>query len=212
MRKIILVITLCLLVLSISACGSKSKPEDPINNYLSAAQKLDTQVMAVSIVPSNTEHITGTKELISVEEDEIIKYFVEYLKTNASKMTFKVSGIETTGDKAVVSVDVKYIDGGPIFRDTFFDFMIKITSLAFSSELPTDDEINQMFQDALKSKIETTNDNFKEESLKIECVKVDGTWYISEIEDELVNVVMSGFITVGKEIEEAVGQSNILGN
>ncbi len=130
---------------------------------------------------------------------------LDYLKTNAGKMTYKVTGSEIDGDKAVVTVDCKYVNGGPLLKATIGEAFSKMMGLAFSGIEMTEEENNQIFMSIMKEQAKLIGETFKEATIKINCIKEQDTWYIAETNDELLDVVMSGFMTAGKEIADSFG-------
>jgi len=188
------------MLFSLVGCGP-AKPEDTVEKYLTAAQKFDVEAMATNIAPSNTEDIDETTDITKEQEqDDYTKYFLDYLKTNAGKMTYKITGSEVNGDKAVVTVDCKYVDGGSLLKATIGEAFSKMLGLAFTDIEMTDEETSQMFVSIMKEQSKKIGETFSETTVKVDCVKMEGQWYIAEINDELHDVVMSGFVSAGKEV------------
>lgn len=204
MRRLLAIITILILSFSLSSCGDP-KPDEAIDKYLKAAQGFDIETMAAAIAPSNKEDVEETKTILEDEEDEYTKYFRDYLKTNAGKMTYKIVGSQVDGDKAVVNVDFRYVDGGPLIKATIAEVFSKMFGLAFTGVEITDEETGQIFITAMEEQSEIIPETYKEVSIPISCILEDGIWYISEIDDELSDVIMSGFITAGKEISDSFG-------
>lgn len=206
MKKVITIAVMTVILLSFVGCATV-KPENTVKKFFTATQTLDTEIMSSTIVTSNTSGVTAIKDLLKGDKSEMPTYVTDYLKNNAAKMTYKVTGIEINGDKAVVMVDCKYVDGGPLFKATFTSFFMKALPLAFSGTELTQEQTNQMLIDIMKEQSKLISETFKEVSLKVNCVKKDKAWYISEITDEMKDVAMSGFISVGKEYNNAFGGS-----
>lgn len=206
MKRGIIALLLTLGLLLLGGCSGKAEPEDTVEKYLSAAKKLDLKAMAATILPSNTDDIKETSTLMEEKEDDYTRYFVDYLKANAEKMTFKIGKSEVNGDKATVTVDCKYVDGAPILTATIQDVIVNAFSMAFSDKEMTDEETSEMFASSLEEHRKVTKETFKEATIKVNCIKKDDKWYISETNDELLDVAMSGFISAGKEISENFGE------
>lgn len=206
MKRIFKAISIVLLAMVLFACGSKPKPEASVVQFLSAAQKLDIQAMSATIDPSSTDALNKTKDLITEEEDDYSKFFLEYLKSNASKLTYSISGSEVNGDKAVVTVNAKYVNGAPLMKATFGEVLMKVMGMAFAGIEPTEDETNQMFTTVMEEQSKIIGETFKESTIKVDCVNKDGKWYICQISDELLDVVMSGFLSLEAEITDSFGE------
>jgi hypothetical protein len=193
-------IAVSMLSLALLAGCSGAKPESTVEEFFTAGQQLDTEAMAATILSTNEEEVTETEELLLDDSNE---YLVEYFKTNAEKMTYEVTGSEVDGDKAVVTINAKYVDGAPLIKATISSAFMKMLPLAFSGTEMTEEETNQMFADTMKEQAEIVSETFKEATLKIDLVKEDNEWYITEITDEMMDVVMSGFMSLSTELEGA---------
>jgi hypothetical protein len=193
-------IAVSMLSLALLAGCSGAKPESTVEAFFTAGQQLDAEAMAATILSTNEEEVTETEELLLDDSNE---YLVEYFKTNAEKMTYEVTGSEVDGDKAVVTINAKYIDGAPLIKATISSAFMKMLPLAFSGTEMTEEETNQMFADTMKEQAEIVSETFKEATLKIDLVKQDNEWYITEITDEMMDVVMSGFMSLSTELEGA---------
>lgn len=193
-------IAVSMLSLALLAGCSGAKPESTVEAFFTAGQQLDAEAMAATILSTNEEEVTETEELLLDDSNE---YLVEYFKTNAEKMTYEVTGSEVDGDKAVVTINAKYVDGAPLIQATISSAFMKMLPLAFSGVEMTEEETNQMFADTMKEQAEIVSETFKEATLKIDLIKEGNEWYITEITDEMMDVVMSGFMSLSTELEGA---------
>ena len=209
MKKLISIVTLTCMLLSFSGCG-EPKPSATVEKYFSAAQKMDVEAMAMTIASYNTEDLEETRDLLDEEnQDDYTKYFLEYLKQNAAKMTYTITGSEVDGDNAVVTVDCKYIDGGALLKATIGEVFMKMFGMAFSGVELTEEETGQMFVSVMQEQSELLDETYLENTINVNLIKEDGDWAIAEVNDEMVDVVMSGFISAGEEIAESF---NSIGN
>ena len=193
-------IAVSMLSLALLAGCSGAKPESTVEAFFTAGQQLDAEAMAATILSTNEEEVTETEDLLLDDSNE---YLVEYFKTNAEKMTYEVTGSEVDGDKAVVTINAKYVDGAPLIQATISSAFMKMLPLAFSGVEMTEEETNQMFADTMKEQAEIVSETFKEATLKIDLIKEGNEWYITEITDEMMDVVMSGFMSLSTELEGA---------
>ena len=196
-----------MLSLALLAGCSGAKPESTVEEFFTAGQQLDTEAMAAAVLSTNEEEVTGTEELLTDESNE---YLLEYFKTNAEKMTYEVTGSEIDGDKAVVTMNAKYVDGAPLIKATISSAFMKMLPLAFSGTEMTEEETKQMFADTMKEQAEIVSETFKETTLKIDLVKQDNEWYITEITDEMMDVVLSDFMSLSTELEGSFEETETL--
>ena len=202
MKKIIVVILLIVMLFPIVGCSS-AQPEDTVRNYFDAAQNLDIESMVSLIEPSNTEDIEETATLIEEQQDDYPEFLIDYLKANAGKITYKIVESTINGDKAVVTVDCKYVDSGLIIKATIGEVFVKMFGQAFSGVEMTDEETDQMWSNIMEEQIKTFDETFKEVNLNIDLVKREDKWYIAETSDEILDVVMSGFISAVKDVSDS---------
>lgn len=193
MKKTLAALLILTLVLSLSACGAK--PETAVDQYFTAAKAFDTEGMKAVIDPANEESVAATADLTKDKEDGYSEYFQNYLKENAAKITYTISNSEISGDTAKITVDCRYVDGGPILNATITEALQKIIGKAFRGEEFTKEETNQMFLDIMKTQTATLGETYKETSVEIICIKKDRKWYIAKVDQALLDVVTSGFVS-----------------
>lgn len=198
-------IAVSMLSLALLAGCSGAKPESTVEAFFTAGQKLDTEAMAATILSESEDGLAVPDEL---ELDESNAYLLEYFKTNAEKMTYEITESEVDGDKAVVTMNAKYVDGAPLIQATISSAFMKMLPLAFSGTEMTEEETNQMFADTMKEQSEIVTETFAEKTLKIDLVKEDNQWYITEITDEMIDVVMSGFMSLSTELDSAFDETS----
>ena len=68
---------------------------------------------------------------------------MDYLKANA-KNIYKIKDTKINDDTAVVTVDFKYVNGGPIIKATIAEYFAKGLSLVFSGIELTEEETSQI--------------------------------------------------------------------
>lgn len=205
MKKLFAMIVTTVMMLSLAACGS-STPEATVDQYFAAAQKLDVESMVATIAPSNTENVEETTDMLNGEDqDDYTQYFLDYLKANAEKMTYTITDSDVDGDTAIVTVECKYVDGAPIIEATMGEVFSRVLGMAFSGAEPTEEEMAEMFISIMQEQTENLDESFMEAILAINCIKQDGVWYIAEVDDIMLDVVLSGFIAAGEDIASSFG-------
>lgn len=191
-----------LIVFAAVGCADSNSPEKTVIDFIGAMKELDVASMVSKVDPANSNSNVDFSNLID-EEDQFQKYFLEYIKSNAKRISYEIEETSIDGDDAVVRVKFKYIDGSGLVRVTFGEFMQEAISLAFSGVEVTDEMYSEIFIAKMQEAKELVDESFVEKTLDINCVKVDNQWMIEDISDELVDVVTSNFVTVMQEIEDA---------
>lgn len=88
MKKIILALTTFLLAISLTACSS-AKPEDTIESFFNSAKKFDFEGMNKVMENNDEKYKDILKELDT--KDPNAQYVLDYLKQNASKITYTIN-------------------------------------------------------------------------------------------------------------------------
>jgi hypothetical protein len=204
MRKLIVLLSI-LIVVFLAGC-STAKPESTVTAFAEAGKKFDLVKMAETINPSNTNNKEKIQDFTKNGNDPVDQYqkfFIDYFKENAAKITYQIKGTTVAEDKATVTVDFKYVNGAPLLKGTISDVFAKAISMAFTGMEINDEEMGQMFVTSMKNQQQTIQESFTEKTLDIKLVLVDSKWYIDDLGDELLDVFTSNFISVGNELDKS---------
>lgn len=196
-------------ILLLAGC-SASKPESTVESFIESGKAFDTVQMASLLNPSDSGINDQLTEALGKENDsrnQFQKYFLDYFKGNAAKITYTVKESKIEKNDAVVTIDFKYIDGGPVLKTTLQDVFSKAYLAAQNDTPMQNEEIGQMLVSSMQKNIEVNNATFTSKSLSIKLVKVDKTWYISELNEDLLDVFLSNYLTVSKEFAKEMNSS-----
>jgi len=207
MKKIVVGFLLLVMLFPIVGCSS-AQPEDTVHNYFDAAQKINFGAMSRLIAPTNTEDIERNTTLIEGQQDDPFGFLLDYMKSAASKITYKLVESTINGDSAVVTVDCKYVDSGPILTATIGELFVRMFEQAFNDVEMTEEEKDEIFSTVFQEQIKIFDETFKEVTLNIDLVKIKDTWYVAETSDELLDVVMSGFISAENDISDSFSSND----
>ena len=189
-------IAVSMLSLVLLAGCSGAKPESTVDAFFAAGKKLDTEAIAATALSSVRPLSAKTVEL---PLDESNAYLLEYFQTNAEKMSYEVINTAVEDDRAVVTADVKYVDGAPLIKATINSVLMKMSPSEFSGSEATE-EVNQIFADTMQEQMENISETYVETTLKIYLVKEGNKWYITEIGNEMMDTVMSGFMLLSDDL------------
>ena len=199
-------IAISMLSLALLAGCSGAKPESTVEEFFLAGKQLDTEAMMEATLSSVRPLSARTVEL---PLDESNTYLLEYFKKSADKMSFEVTNTAVEDNRAVVTVDAKYMDGAPLIKATVSSVLLKMSSSEFNGTEATE-EVNHIFADTLKEQMEAVPETYIEKTLKIDLVKEKNKWYILEITDEMLDVVMAGFTSLSTELEGSFEETETL--
>jgi hypothetical protein len=192
----------------IAGCANSPKPDSTVSDFIKAAKTFDLVKMASKINPANSANKEKISDLIKDDKkDQYQKYFLDYIKLNATKITYKIKDTKIDNQTAYVTVDFKYVNGGPLLKATIADVLPKAMSMAFTGVEMTEQETSQMFVSAMQKQKESVPESFTEKTIDIKCIKVDNQWYIDELSENLLDVIMSNFVSVGKEFNNATSSN-----
>lgn len=200
--KTVKIVLLAIILISLVGC-TPSKPDATVKTFFEAVQRFDFDEMANTIVPDKQIEVLVEISDIQTENDEMPKEFYDFLKLNSGKLTYKILDTQVTGDKATVSVSVNYVDAGSIIQATLGEFFVKMLGLSFGATEPTEDMTEEMFMTLLNEQIELQEEEYKEKTVEVNLEKIDDRWYVADINDDLLDIIMSGFISALEEISNA---------
>lgn len=204
MKKKISIVLLSMLVLVLAVGCSEDKPEATVAEYIEAMKDFDVDGMASKVNPKKRADLNEFNELYN-EEDSMEKYFLDYIESNAKKIKYEINDSEIDGDKASVNVDFKYVDGAPLFKATFAEYMKEMFAIAFTDleQEITEEEYGRVFVDTMEEQRNIIEETFTEKNLDIELIKIEDQWYIDEVSKELLDVAMTNILSVGEELEDS---------
>jgi hypothetical protein len=207
MKKIFNVFMAFTIIFGLCGCSLGAKPEAAVDGFLSAVQSFDLKSMQTYISTENN----GTSSESALAEfnlkDDSEKYFMDYLKTCASKMTYTIKSSKVNGDKATVTVDFKYIDSTPFVKAVMSDVITQVFATAFSGTEFTDEQADKLFTDTIKKQESQVKDTYVEKTVDINCSKKDGKWII-ETNEDLEDVITANLVSAFKDISSAFGGSS----
>lgn len=188
----------------LSACSGGSKPENTVNDYFKAAQNFDGPAMTQLLAADTSETQKELSNMLNGDEaeDGFGKYLMDYMKGNAKKMTYQVKSTSMGEDKALVTVESKYLNAGPVYQEVMGEVISKVMGLAFSGKQPSEEEISALFDGVIEEKAKGKDLTFKTEEVELDLIKKDGKWLISDVDEDMADVMTSGFI----EATESMGE------
>lgn len=197
MKKIIASVLAIALFLSLAGCGASSKPEDVVSTYCNAMKNFDTETASQCMVSGDSDFDDA---LTSDEEGDGANLgderLIEYLKTNAAKMTFKVGTATVEGDTATVPVSFTYVDASAVISAALGEYITQALGLALSGA--DEATMEELFTTIFLEKAEATELGEVTSDITFRCEKVDDTWKITTPSDEdvaAISAVISGNIT-----------------
>ena len=201
MRRIVAAFIGIFLLLS-AGCTATPVPEDTVKRFVSAAQNFDFQAMAQEIDPATMDPEDNWEEMMGDEQADIgQEVFLDYFQENAAKIEYEILDTNVDGETATVNTKFRYVNGAPLMRDAFTQFIGEMFALAFSGVEVSEEEATQKILDILENKRDIVEPEFVEENIEISLVLKDGRWYIEEMSEALSNVIISNFGQLSEEME-----------
>ncbi len=199
MKKIISFILVMFMLVVFVGCGTVT-PEDTVSKFFKSVKVFNIEGIEETLVEGKTEEIVNTELFKELDENSV---FLNLILDNMEKLSYNITDSEVDGNMAVVSVSTKYVDSGPLLKATFSEYILKAFGSAFSGEEMSDEDMEKMLEDIMLEKKKEIPETFKEVDLKIDLVKKDDEWLITEINDELLDVLMSGMYSTFNDFGES---------
>lgn len=200
-KLIILSVSLFVIVIILSACTPK--PESSVESLFSAIKEFNIERIQDLINPdTKTDRNNQTLENYTDEDDEYLKHLLEYFKEKSSKIEYQVKDSKIDGSNATVDVHVKYVDGGALISNVFSEFFKEAITMAFTDGDMSEERSEEVFFSILNSEIDKSEDRFVEKDIKVDLIKKENKWYLTELSDEILDVMLTNFNSVFKSFEE----------
>lgn len=202
-KKISIFTIIITILIVISGCSNQNKPETTVSEFIEAMKKFDAEAMALNVNPKDVSGKEQVSSLIEDEDDPFQKYFLDYIKSNAKKIKYEIKEVNTDVDRASVYVNFSYVNGGPLFKATFSEYIKEAFSMAFSGDELTDEENSQIFITTMEEQSKLIEEAYAEKLVEVKCIKLEDKWYIDDPSNELLDVAMSNILSVGQEMNDA---------
>lgn len=199
MKKVLAFVLVIFMTGVLLGCGT-STPEDTVAKFFNSVKRFNIEGIDNTLVEGKSEEIVDPKLFEGFDKSSV---FTELIIDNMKKFSHKVTDSVVEGDKAVVSVSCKYVDSGPLLKATFGEYIAKVFGNAFSGEEMSNDNMEKMLSDIIKKQKKKIPVTVKDVDLKIDLVKIDGEWLIADVNDDLLDVVLSGMYSVFNEFGES---------
>ena len=183
-RLVTALLSLCLL-LSMSGCMG-DKPENIIDKFCTAVIAYDEKTASQYIVDGNPE---GFVPQLEIDSDADTTSIIEYIKENASNITYEIGEVSIDEDYATVPVHFTFVDASPIMVSTLSDYLSQAFLLAFSGV--DDSAIDTLLVTIFNEKVDTVDAADASIDIDFACEKVDGDWKISILSEEIRDDLMA---------------------
>lgn len=215
MKKTICCILSFMFAIGLAACQSTPNPEDTVKGYFEAAKVSDAEKMNSFVNPKNVSSedssSTSSEDSEDKEEMDLVNDLLDYIKGNNKKVTYNIKSTEVKENNAAVTVNCKFVDASAILKDSIADYIPQAFAKAFTGQQDAK-ESSKEIAELMKNKIQTTKETFAEKAVKVNCVKVEGKWYIDKVDDDLQNVFSSNLVSAGKDLSKSFSGSDSSGS
>lgn len=183
-------IALALSLVFLAACGKTSSPEKTVEAYCKALKASDAKSMAKFVGGDSKD----ARDPYEGFPDSVRKI----LKANLEQMKYELGSAKTQGDTMLVSVKFEYKSAENIFRATVQEFLKRkiAGTLEFDEGQSLENYLSKIFEEQEKQ-LESKDEKL---TVDFQCTKTSKGWYISSIDDEINNIIFSGFNEVENEI------------
>lgn len=191
-KKLTFTILLAVSALVLVACGGKG-PDKTAESFLEAYKVIDVKEMTKYV----SEDIIESLEEESEDIDDILnEEMKKSLGRYTSELKYEIKDIVMNEDEseAILDVDFIYADGGKAIANSMGEVLGELMGLAFSEEEPTDEEVNDVLSSILIRNLDENEITKENKSGTITLNKNDGGWIITEMDDNVLNVLTIGIV------------------
>lgn len=211
-KKFNIMLIIMSVMLIVSACSAPKKvkttttkklaADDTVTEFMEATKKYDIETMISKINPENRDNMDEISKLYEQGKKEENRYLLDYLKGNAEKITYEINDTVVDNGYALVNIDVNYVDGAPLFKAVIAEYMKSALSSAFTGNKLNQEQSIKLIIDSMKKQRELVEEPMISKNMDIKCINIDNKWYITEVTDDLSNVVTSNLLSSVKKLEK----------
>lgn len=198
MKRLLALCCALALLLTCAACGGGGSPKQTVAAFFDAAKTIDIEGMNACLA----EDQALTWDLDDPTVDHSTPDLAELLRTLAAKLDYTLDNLETSGSAAAADVTVRYADASFAVRDAMTDVMADLLATLFGAETETDPEA--LLIEAIREKLETETLPEKTAQLTLRLEKTDGGWIITNLPDEMINMMTGNAVTAFENAVESL--------
>lgn len=193
MKRITAILLVLAMLLGLAACGGP-KPEDTVKAFCEGMKSFDLDAMqACTVEKMDVSEMFGEWSEMTADDEA----FLDYIKSNAGEITYKIGSPNVSGDTASVSVDFQYKDISPVISEIYTEMFTQMFELLFGES--SEDEVGAALDGILQDKITTVEKTDGAETAVFNLVKQDKEWKITAL-PEAANKVLTGNMEAGADV------------
>lgn len=201
MKRLLSFLICILFVISLSSCSFKGKPEKTVKAFCEAMKEFDLSEMQRCTTASNVE----VPRLVD-DTSPVGKTLYQYICDCAGKMEYSIKSCKVSGKKGKVTVHFSYIDSTTIINSAIAEFMPQLWALALAEA--NEALIETTFSGILINKAAEIKPTFIQKELVIPCEYVDSKWKISDVPNEVLDILTCNITSIQNPIDGFVSDTS----
>lgn len=182
-KRIFAMLIAAVLVLSLTGCSATASPDSAVKAYCKGLKALDNGQMNKVLVRKNTSEL-----------DLDMGGIGDFIRKQASKISYEVLETTIDGDTARVRVSFTFTDASSVLREAVKESIASALNGMFKSS--TDEEAGDSFarifnEKAADAKLGTAT---QEETFTCKCI--DGEWYVDKVPTGLTNIMCCNMLDI----------------
>ena len=200
-------------------------PEDVVKQYCEAIKNNDVETInALTYIEAEPDDDTGEDaedtdidipDIPDVEDpsaaDGISSAFEDLYKEWLLKLEYETVKTETEGDESKVWVDFKYVDASEIMRTALQKYFERLVALSVSGKEIEPDQFAAVLSEELAAAVDSVEPGDAEATAVFELDRIDDEWKVTNISDEMLNILTSNISGVMEELMESFNFDELFG-
>lgn len=202
-RHISLILLLLVVILAL-ACSvafyftQRQKPVAAVEEFLTYMQKMDLDGMS---------RMLQSSDLSALDNADIRDAaYTDFFRSINQKMTYEIkkNDFNIQSGTANVTVQIRYLDGSDIYKETISEFMRQIVSSTISGETLEESQTSEKLAALLTEKAGQLEEKYAETTLTYPVINANGVWKIVALDEETVKIMSANFKSVEEEIRQSL--------
>ena len=194
MKRTISLVVCILLLINLTSCGAKGKPEPIVRRFCDAMQSYDLAEMQKCTVFTGDAVPTFFDDTAPAS-----RALYQYITECASKMEYTIESSSFSKDTGLVTVSFSYLDATTVVNSAIAEFVSQMFVFAFTNA--DDTIIEATFSGMLTNKAAEIEPTVLKEVVTFPCKYTDDGWKITEVPEEILNILTCNIQSTGKALE-----------
>lgn len=190
----LLLTVLCMVLLT--GCGKN--PKSVVGKFCDGMKTLDYAKMNECLLNPDDQ----LKDPFAGEDEEL-EVFTAFIKEQSGNIKYEIVDANTDGEDATVNVKFTYTDASPVITSAMAEYFTQGIGMAFAGA--SEEQMSNLLLTIFQQKLQETTLSTTDSTVAIKCKKSDGDWKVTEVSDDVANVMTCNILKAFERVGDSFG-------